>query len=333
MKKLRIENIYMVILTIVLGIILVLIKQYNLAARVFITMVLLTILLHVSMGKISKKDFIGIEGKIELCKLRLNRAQTQVVVLISLGLTSIIAPLSMGKLNYLVWIGLIMLIFGSLIERKQVTTRYSLLEKHYSGGEEDISKKITKPTNKNFGSNRKPETGLIIVTILLVFATIGLGVIGFFQYKLLSETSIPNKAELFFNYQRVTGEQIPSYDINYINKGEKKIMLYMANIGRIPSGQIFINRWTDNWLDHEAMNDLLKEERQFELKSGETTNISLPLKISKDINISEVKLGKGKIHFIYECNFCDPTEDEVEVEICLYNSEIKDQNYQFLCKT
>ena len=90
------------------------------------------IFVFVPRSKELKEDYDKIEGKEELCKLRLSKYQNLSIALISMGVGIFLAGQSFqDKLNSITWVGLIMIIVGVLIETFHVRTRYDILESYY----------------------------------------------------------------------------------------------------------------------------------------------------------------------------------------------------------
>lgn len=95
-------------------------------------MILFIILIWALRIENIKEDYDKIEGKEELCKLRLSKYQNLSIALISMGVGIFLAGQSFqDKLNSITWVGLIMIIVGVLIETFHVRTRYDILESYY----------------------------------------------------------------------------------------------------------------------------------------------------------------------------------------------------------
>ncbi|MBI2667612.1 hypothetical protein HYX17_02470 [Candidatus Woesearchaeota archaeon] len=173
----------------------------------------------------------------------------------------------------------------------------------------EVSKEQTK-----IQSGQKRFMGLLIIVTLI------LGVLSYNiqikQTEILEQTSVPNRAELFIRGVRTSGENIPTYHYSAFsdpNMGD--IDIYIANVGRIPSGVVNLIGWeNENWLD----SSVLKEGYPTHFLNIESGGLNVTeLKIK---NISDVPLGVSDLILKYDCNFCEPLTNFINITICVYES-------------
>lgn len=119
-------------------------------------MILFIILIWALRIENIKEDYDKIEGKKELCKLRLAKYQNLSIALISIGVGIFLAGQSLqDKLNSTTWIGLVMIIVGILIETFHVRTRYAVLESYYDKVEKNKLNQTKNSMEKNGKERQK----------------------------------------------------------------------------------------------------------------------------------------------------------------------------------
>ncbi|MEK6833107.1 MAG: hypothetical protein AABY32_03595 [Nanoarchaeota archaeon] len=127
-----------------------------------------------------------------------------------------------------------------------------------------------------------------------------------------SSSSIPNIADISFKAQQIAGREIPVWNEKALGiDGNAELEIYLANLGRIPTGSINIEMINTSMFYFFGNTTYIGN-----IESGKTEKVKLIIK--KNYPDEELKSGYYDLGLQIRCDFCDELKKEI-IKICIFN--------------